>query len=51
MSSNKLDDEVFQYTGSETIPKDVTIVHFHPSVVGIEDVAYDQPSAFQHCID
>jgi len=29
-------DEIFQYTGRETVPKDVTIVHFHCSVVGVE---------------
>ena len=38
--SNNTSDEVFQYTGSETIPKDVTIVHFHSSVVDVEDEAF-----------
>jgi len=36
MSSNNTSDEVFLYTGSETIPKDVAIVNFHCSVVGVE---------------
>ena len=35
MSSNK-SDEIFQYTGRETIPKDVTIVHFHCNVTSID---------------
>jgi len=51
MSSSNTSDEVFQYTGSETVPKDVTAVNFDCSVVGIEDIAYDQPSAFQHCVE
>jgi len=34
--SSSTSDEVFQYTGSETVPKDVTIVHFHCSVVDVE---------------
>ena len=36
MSSSSTSDEVFQYTGSETIPKDVIIVHFSCGVVGVE---------------
>lgn len=35
MSSNT-SDEIFQYTGSEIIPNDVTTVHFHCNVVAIE---------------
>lgn len=35
MPSNK-SDEIFQYTGRETVPKDVTIVHFHCNVTSID---------------
>lgn len=38
--SNNTSDEVFQYTGSETVPKNVTIVHFHCSVVNLEDETF-----------
>ena len=41
MSSNTLGDKVFQYTGSETIPKDVTILNFHCSVTDIENWAFE----------
>jgi len=39
MSSNTA-DEVFQYTGSETVPKDVTIVHFHCNVVNLKILTF-----------
>ena len=40
MSSNTLDDDVFQYTGRETVPKDATIVHFHCSITDVENQTF-----------
>ena len=42
MSSSSTSDEVFQYTGSETIPKDVTVVNFDCSVVDVEDQTFSE---------
>jgi len=46
---NNTSDVVFQYTGRETIPNDVTIINFNCSITDIEDRALGQPSAFEHC--
>ena len=37
-------DEIFEYAGDEgcAVPKDVTIVRFHPSVVEVENKAFDR---------
>ena len=41
MSNNSVFDEVFEYTGKGcVVPKDVTSVRFHPSVVEVEDRAF-----------
>ena len=47
MSSNT-SDEIFQYSGRENVPKDVTIVHFHSSVFLIKKI---DDHAFQGCSD
>ena len=50
--SNKNDvssEVVFEYTGEGcTVPEDVTIVRFHPSVVEVEDNAF-RNWAFRNC--
>ena len=45
LTNNDADDEVvFEYTGKGcVVPEDVTIVRFHPSVVEVDD------KAFQSC--
>jgi len=43
MSKRKFDDDVFEYTGnSQTVPKDVVSVRIHPSIVKIEDEAFNR---------
>ena len=43
--------EVFEYTGNgQIVPKDVVRVQFHCSITDIEDRAFGQPSAFEHCV-
>ena len=41
MSSNT-SDEAFQYTGRETVPKDVTIVHFHQCVTELDNRVFEE---------
>ena len=41
MSSNTSDNEVFEYTGNgQRVPKNVVSVRFHPSVVEVDDEAF-----------
>ena len=41
LNNNDADVEVFEYTeGCRVVPKDVTIVRFHPSVVEVENEAF-----------
>jgi len=43
MSKRKFDDDVFDYVGNgQTIPKDVVSVRIHPSIVKIEDEAFNR---------
>ena len=43
-SNNEVSAEVvFEYTGEgREVPKDVTIVRFHPSVIEVEDNAFEE---------
>ena len=40
--SSSTSDEIFQYTGKETIPKDVTIVHFHQCVTELDNWVFEE---------
>ena len=37
LTNNDADAEVFEYTEGCVVPKDVTIVRFHPSVAEVEN--------------